>query len=157
VEDDQSPVEMKKEDDFDILEEMALSRKKNKTRDQQNNNSAIDADAPLGGGLNKFKNIVQSMKTKSEPNQLDFFPSPDFDKIGRGLVYHCKGRHWACVDKNNYFQCKNGQLWAKQRHRPPSCIIDEVYLTNDDCNRAQIQKTKEKAPPPCGEKSLPLR
>lgn len=65
-------------------------------------------------------------------------PSPDYAAFGRGLVYNCKDKHWACVDKDNYFSCIQNKKWAVQESLPSRCVESAVYANNDDCQLAQL-------------------
>ncbi len=63
---------------------------------------------------------------------------PSYDQMGRGLVYNCKEKHWACVDKIGYLACNKNMKWNKSNGKPSECVIQNVYSTDDDC--AIIQK-----------------
>lgn len=65
---------------------------------------------------------------------------PSYNRKGRGLVYSCSRKHWACVDRESYFQCQENQNWAKMASLGPDCVIAEVYTSLDDC--IEIQKLK---------------
>ena len=66
--------------------------------------------------------------------KLEYTSPPDYTQSGRGLVYNCKGQHWACVDKSSYFQCRKNYFWARQENKPPECAIKNVYANDTDCH-----------------------
>ena len=43
---------------------------------------------------------------KVEEEKITYTPPPDYEKLGRGLVYNCDLKHWACVNRVGYFQCQ---------------------------------------------------
>ena len=51
----------------------------------------------------KLTEIVGNEATPA-PKKMEvkaYVAPPAYDNLGRGLVYNCKGRHWACVDKDS--------------------------------------------------------
>ena len=64
----------------------------------------------------------------------------DYEKIGKGLVYNCEGKHWACVNKNEYFNCKKNEELAKDSNAKSPCGISDVYASENDCKEAQLEK-----------------
>jgi hypothetical protein len=62
---------------------------------------------------------------------------PTYDRPGRGLVYNCIGKHWACVDKFSFFQCRENYIWNKQKVKHPECVIKNVYSSEKDCSIVQ--------------------
>jgi hypothetical protein len=77
--------------------------------------------------------ITQKIESKLE--QVD---PPDYLNTGRGLVYNCNGRHWACLERESYFQCRDHMLWSKQEEKAPGCVVRDVYATVEDCRIVQI-------------------
>ena len=63
---------------------------------------------------------------------------PAYDQEGRGLVYNCKDKHWACVDKASYLNCNKNMKWNKSHRKPAECSVLNVYVSEDDC--ALVQK-----------------
>jgi hypothetical protein len=85
--------------------------------------------AALEASLNK--------KTRNRDQKILKQKNPDFDKIGRGLVYSCSGKHWACVNAINYFRCENNFKYFKFNKMAPMCFPENVYASEEDCARAQ--------------------
>jgi len=66
-----------------------------------------------------------------------FVAAPDYNEVGRGLIYNCKGKHWACVDKNSYFACRDNLKWTKENNKGPECFTKDVYRNEKDCRIIQ--------------------
>ena len=79
------------------------------------------------------KNIV-----RKEPQS--YVEPPDYLTRGRGLVYNCKGKHWACVDKEDYFRCKDNETWLKKNNKKTECHVLNVYSSSNDCKIMQLHK-----------------
>lgn len=63
---------------------------------------------------------------------------PPYDQLGRGLVYNCKDKYWACVDKPAYVTCNKNMKWNKSKGNTAECVVQAIYNTDDDC--AKVQK-----------------
>lgn len=67
----------------------------------------------------------------------EYVSPPDYGTLGRGLVYNCKGKHWACVDKDSFLQCRQNEIWQKNKGKLPECSARNVYSSIDDCKIVQ--------------------
>jgi hypothetical protein len=76
--------------------------------------------------------------TERIESKLEQVDPPVYVNTGRGLVYNCTGRHWACVERESYLQCRDHMLWSKQEEQSPSCVVKDVYATVEDCRVVQI-------------------
>lgn len=65
-------------------------------------------------------------------------PPPAYDQMGRGLVYNCKDKYWACVDRASYVICNKNLKYNESVGKTKECVVQAIYATNDDC--AKIQK-----------------
>ncbi|MBI2519343.1 MAG: hypothetical protein HYV97_02955 [Bdellovibrio sp.] len=88
------------------------------------------------------KVVEQLDKQKS----LEYVSPPTYEELGRGLVYNCKGQHWACINKDAYFVCRDNMKWNATHSKPKECITVNVYATNEDCEMIQLHNinTREK-------------
>jgi hypothetical protein len=90
----------------------------------------------------KMAGMVDMIDTTSSEDlsgPIKYIPPPNYEKIGRGLVYNCKDHHWACVDKIRYFECHSNNLWNKQEKKNPECVPSkEVYESDKDCQIMQV-------------------
>lgn len=87
---------------------------------------------------NEVLNIEENAKTKSVVKDDKIAELPDYDIIGRGLVYNCKEKYWACVNRKNYFQCKSNQTYNERNKNSYECHIVDVYATIKDCKTVQL-------------------
>lgn len=65
-------------------------------------------------------------------------PPPAYDQLGRGLVYNCKDKYWACLDKPAYVTCNKNMKWNKSKGNAAQCAVSNIYATEEDC--AKVQK-----------------
>lgn len=65
-------------------------------------------------------------------------PPPAYDQLGRGLVYNCKDKYWACLDKPAYVTCNKNMKWNKSKGNPAECAVSNIYGSEEDC--AKVQK-----------------
>jgi len=96
------------------------------------------SDAKKKTGLNPLLEAVEKMEKL--PNKTPNIPPPIYTVSGRGLVYNCVGKHWACLDKKGHEQCQGHNKWAKENREITKCVPFDVYLSREDCSEAQIQK-----------------
>jgi hypothetical protein len=77
---------------------------------------------------------------------------PEYDFLGRGLVYNCTGKHWACIDSVNFTTCGENYSWNTQSSNAVECYPSELYDSVEDCTVVQqfkidnIAETKFCAP-----------
>jgi hypothetical protein len=65
-------------------------------------------------------------------------PPPAYDQLGRGLVYNCKDKYWACLDKPAYVTCNKNMKWNKSKGNAAECAVSNIYGSEEDC--AKVQK-----------------
>ena len=66
--------------------------------------------------------------------------APSYDNIGRGLVYNCKGKHWACVEVKTFDQCRQNYSWNKQSRVSIECYPFAQLDSEFDCTTIQQEK-----------------
>lgn len=90
--------------------------------------------------LKDLEDKVLSEQTKTAPGAGPYVSPPSYDFPGRGLVYNCIGKHWACVDGGSYQACQNNfrSLFAQSLKK--ECYADSVYETQQGCEWVQKQK-----------------
>ena len=81
---------------------------------------------------------------KKEVNLLDkivaddkYTEPPTLDFGGRGLVYNCKEKFWACTNKISYIQCNKNMKWNTANNKPSECATINVYTSDEDCSTVQ--------------------
>ncbi|MBT7610409.1 MAG: hypothetical protein HN576_11680 [Bacteriovoracaceae bacterium] len=107
-------------------------------------NSEVDTTkglSALGDALVKIKRDKETPKSA----KAAALP-PDYIIIGRGLVYNCEGKHWACVDKSSYFQCSRNFKQSRIQNIKPACSVIAVYRSDEDCQVVQTHKINTSSP-----------
>lgn len=86
-----------------------------------------------------LKNLEQQINQKMDKREetLTKQKPAQFNIVGRGLVYSCTGKHWACVDAANYLRCENNFKYFRFNGLNPECFPEQVYASDVDCARAQ--------------------
>ncbi len=75
-----------------------------------------------------------------------YVAQPDYERLGRGLVYNCARKFWACVDKVSYFQCDKNYKWLKAHNKPYECVPREVFADIRDCRIVQVYNINTSEP-----------
>ena len=81
-----------------------------------------------------------SASLENQETPIEYVSPPNYEALGRGLVYNCIKQHWACVDKENFFQCRQNAKWFESKSQASECMTDAVFATIDDCNAGQLQR-----------------
>ena len=115
----------------------------------QNESSSSSSSSSMSSGSGSGMEEVQipsmgqssskdnSMASKIVEDVVETAP-PAYDQIGRGLVYNCKDKYWACVDKPAYVICNKNMKWNKSKGSSAECVVQAIYNSDDDC--AKVQK-----------------
>jgi len=123
-----------------IKKESNDSKIKNEPEDQLTKNTNVNLDS---NSVEEIK--IPSLGNKSEESMTSKIvetlietPPPSYDQIGRGLVYNCKGKYWACVDKATYLICNKNFKYNESVGKDKECVTQSIYASDDDC--AKVQK-----------------
>lgn len=149
VKTDESTIESTEE----VSEQLNLSETEPATSvGAENNNedkiSDISQQNIEGSGLeSKLSEITEELENK-EKEILDFTPAPNYEEYGKGLVYNCKDKHWACVDRKPYLQCEMNYKWSKQNGKVPDCTIEKTYADFKSCRIVQVHYINTVQPAP---------
>jgi len=84
---------------------------------------------------NSMQKVVDEVKKNEKP---DYVAPPNYENMGRGLVYNCKEKYWTCIDKDSYFQCSKNLKWSESTSSKTECATVNVYSSSDDCQTIQI-------------------
>jgi hypothetical protein len=79
----------------------------------------------------------QVKKEKPKETVKDYVSPPDYEYRGRGLVYNCVGKHWACIDGPSYRVCEDNSSSTKFLKRRNECYPFNVYQTQNGCEKTQ--------------------
>jgi hypothetical protein len=99
--------------------------------------SLIDSVDNAGNEMGEAsKKVSASLEDKIVADDT-YIPPPGYDLLGRGLVYNCKEKHWACLDKASYVTCNKNNKWNKSHGKPAECVVQNVYNSDEDCGVVQ--------------------
>lgn len=103
---------------------------------------ATQVDSGMDVNIGEETNTVKDPDKKSMASMIEtkteYISPPNYERSGRGLVYNCVEKHWACVDKFSYLTCRENSKWSGENSKNPECVTKNVYATIDDC--VTIQK-----------------
>lgn len=84
--------------------------------------------------------LKEEKVVQTEVEALRPMSAPSYDAVGSGLVYNCKGGHWACIETEEYSKCRQNYAWNKSESIPIECY-PLAFLENDfDCGTVQQEK-----------------
>jgi hypothetical protein len=66
-----------------------------------------------------------------------YAPPPNYEELGRGLVYNCKEGHWSCVNRLAYVACNKNTQWNRSSGKAPECVVQNIFKSDDDCGKMQ--------------------
>jgi hypothetical protein len=66
--------------------------------------------------------------------------APSYETVGKGLVYNCSGKHWACIEANEYKKCRQNYSWNRSESIPIECYPVAFLETEFDCVTVQQEK-----------------
>lgn len=139
----ESPTKASKEKEEPV--DVKVGENKIETINTQTNEPKSISESSLGEQKQKAKKsleeIIEEQKNVVKVEEIieeDYQPMPDYEQIGRGLVYNCKGKHWACVNRLAFFQCRSNKNWNERRSKKPECITVNVYQSSEDCRTVQV-------------------
>lgn len=110
--------------------------------------SLIDS---VDGNVKQEEDSTSKKETRLEDKIVAddvYTPPPAYDQLGRGLVYNCKEKYWACIDKVAYVTCNKNMKWNQSNGKPAECAIQNVYNSDDDCNVVQKYNVSTSKPTP---------
>jgi hypothetical protein len=132
------------------------------TQDVSEEPSTQDVFADLGGGeagaedvitdnatqTDMTEQVLQDLEKQIQANKeqdartspTSYVEPPTYEYVGRGLVYNCKGKHWACIDGPSYKICEQNYAALKSQSKSKECYPDSVYQSDSGC--AWVQKKK---------------
>lgn len=92
-----------------------------------------------------LEDLEKQAKDSQPPVVKQYVSPPDYEYKGRGLVYNCKGKHWACVDGPSYKLCEDNNSSTKFLKMTIECHPANVYQTTRDCENVQNRNVSSNA------------
>ena len=85
-----------------------------------------------------LEDLEQQVKNEKPKEVIrDYVSPPDYEYRGRGLVYNCAGKHWACVDAPSYKLCENNFSAINYLKKKVECYPASIYETTKGCELMQ--------------------
>lgn len=116
-----------------------------------NTDQIVDTPAVDGGDMTDKiledleKQLKQNEKKSTVQAVEKYVPPPQYDYPGRGLVYNCRGKHWACIDAGSYQQCAQNHGFLYTQKKGKECYPDSVYNSDSACRWVQKNKITSNA------------
>ncbi|WP_164848320.1 hypothetical protein [Halobacteriovorax sp. HLS] len=106
----------------------------------ENNSAAEKSESSLDKTLDNLSENAPKMIEKVPEKEIEYQEPPSYQNTGRGLVYNCLGKHWACVDQTSYLNCKKNSDWSLANDKSPECFPSDIYQNFKDCRTIQIDR-----------------
>jgi len=84
----------------------------------------------------QIKDVINN-SIQAESEETMYVSPPTYQRFGRGLVYNCKGGHWACVDHYSYIKCLENEKYNSEKEKPLECVVKNTYASSNDCIKVQ--------------------
>lgn len=75
----------------------------------------------------------------------DLLDIVNYDVPGRGLVYNCSDKHWACITVKSYSYCQNNYKFNLDEQKVIQCFPKAIYESDYDCEAEQLLKVSNSA------------
>lgn len=97
------------------------------------------ADTDESNMTDKILEDLEKQVKKDQPKEVkkEYVTPPDYEYKGRGLVYNCAGKHWACVDGPSYKTCEDNFSSTTFQKKTIECYPFNVYDTKKSCELMQ--------------------
>lgn len=103
-----------------------------------------------GGDTDMTEQMLKELEKQTKVNKArtqvtEYAAPPDYEFKGRGLVYNCVGKHWACVDGPSYRRCEDNNSSLKYLKKKSECYPFNVYETQRGCENLQNRMVSSSA------------
>jgi hypothetical protein len=95
--------------------------------------------------LQDLENQAKTTTPEQRPTQTTYIAPPNYENVGRGLVYNCAGKHWACIDGPSYRSCEDNSSSTKYLKKKSECYPFNVYETQGGCEKMQNRMVSSSA------------
>jgi len=92
----------------------------------------------------KDKKDEASTMLDSNLNQAyEFTDVPDYEYVGRALVYNCTDKHWACIDVKSYTLCQKNYSYNEANSKIIQCYPKAIFEADLDCEKQQLTNVSD--------------
>lgn len=110
----------------------------------------IDGGMLGGGAPDMTEQMLKELEKEANVPKVrtpvtEYAAPPDYEFKGRGLVYNCVGKHWACVDGPSYRRCEDNSSSLKFLNKKTECYPFNVYETLKGCEAMQNRMVSSSA------------
>ncbi len=98
-----------------------------------------EADTEESTMTDKILEDLEKQVKKDQPKEVkkEYVGPPDYEYRGRGLVYNCSGKHWACVDGPSYKSCEDNFSSTTYKKKNIECYPFNIYDSQKGCAMMQ--------------------
>ena len=88
---------------------------------------------------NKILEDLEKQVKKDQPKEVkkEYVSPPDYEYKGRGLVYNCAGKHWACIDGPSYKNCEDNFSSTTFKKKTIECYPFNIFDSQKGCELMQ--------------------
>ena len=127
--------------DKEIVEEEDIFKKYAQKIETSDDLKVVSSSSFQEQGLfEEIKDLGQEIKKEAEKN---IYVKVDYKRLGRGLVYNCRSKFWACLNKKEYLNCRGNLKWSKLNKKKRECVPSEVYASFEDCKIIQLDNVNQ--------------
>ena len=112
--------------------EISGEQEQKKSDDEEERTSEVSEETSQKTS-SRQANIVKVLDSLVLDESLTYPAPENYLRKGRGLVYNCQERHWACVEKESYFQCAKNEKSSFQKGQRPNCVIKGIFSLDRYC------------------------
>ncbi len=157
---EEKAVKKKSDDTENSLENLAtLEKTSSQTQDSRPESSAgvgqssqnketLDPEGNKMSQTDFTEDILRDLEKKISQDQNQniiqvdqYVAPPDYENSGRGLVYNCVGKHWACIDAPSFKVCQKNYSYNIKKSSKRECYPDSIYENEKGCIFIQKRKT----------------
>ena len=104
--------------DKEVVEEEDIFKKYAQKIESSDDLKVVSSSSFQEQGLfEEIKDLGQEIKKEAEKN---IYVKVDYKRLGRGLVYNCRSKFWACLNKKEYLNCRGNLKWSKLNQKKES-------------------------------------
>ena len=92
------------------------------------------------------KDEATTMLDSNLNQAYEFTDVPDYEYVGRALVYNCTDKHWACIDIKSYSLCQKNYDYNKANSKIIQCYPKAIFEADLDCEKQQLTNVSNSSP-----------